>query len=97
MTVATNFRLYRGFEIYALVYPHRPAKPGSAHNYDEGFDAAVRISEPQLDAAEARSRVFRLMSNRPFLSAGDARRASTIYAEHLIDACPPGKTLWDAQ
>lgn len=95
--MTTNFRLYRGFEIYPLVYPHQAARPGFAHNYEDGFDAAVRISEPRLETVEVRSRVFRLTSKRPFESAGDARRASTSYAERLIDECPPGKTLWDAQ
>jgi hypothetical protein len=95
--MTTNFRLYRGLEIYPLVYPHRITKPGFAHNYDEGFDAAVRVREPEQEAVEVRSRVFRLNPEKPFQSAGDARRASISYAERLIDECPPGKTVWDMQ
>ncbi|MGG1948043.1 hypothetical protein AB1286_25105 [Trinickia sp. NRRL B-1857] len=80
-------RLYRGLEVYPLVYPHRATAPGSGHNYDEGFDAAVRIQEPESSGETPRSRVFRVEATRPFQSAGDARRASTAYAEHLIDTC----------
>jgi hypothetical protein len=95
--MTATFRLYRGFEIYPLVYPHTTAKPGFAHNYDDGFDAAVRISESGEGTTSSRSRVFRLGSGSPFKSAGDARRASTTYAERLIDECPPGRTVWDMQ
>ncbi len=95
--MTATFRLYRGFEIYPLVYPHTAAKPGFAHNYDDGFDAAVRIRESSEEAASSRSRVFRLGAERPFKSAGDARRASTTYAERLIDECPAGRTVWDIQ
>ncbi|MFD1560186.1 hypothetical protein ACFSHT_31830 [Paraburkholderia silviterrae] len=92
MTVA--FRLYRGLEIYPLVYPHRPTEPGFGHNYDEGFDASVRIQEGEA-VQDPRSRVFGIAVARPFRSAGDARRASVAYAEHLIDTCLPGQTVLD--
>jgi hypothetical protein len=97
MTIASRSRLYRGYEIYPLVYPHRAALPGFSRNYEEGFDAAVRISEPGFDAGPTRSRVFHVASKRPFDNAGDARRASTSYAEQLIDECRPGQTFWDQQ
>jgi len=84
-------------ELHPLVFPHRAAKPGCAHNYDEGFDAAVRIQETEDAGSVARSRVFRLTVKRPFENAGDARRASIAYAEHLIDACDPNKTVWDSE
>ncbi|MCP3708677.1 hypothetical protein M3I54_17035 [Paraburkholderia sp. CNPSo 3274] len=88
-------RLYRGLEIYPLVYPHRPTAPGSGHNYDEGFDAAVRIREPQELDGSSRSRVFGVAVGRPFTNAGDARRASVAYAEHLIDSCSPDASVLD--
>jgi hypothetical protein len=97
MTIASRSRLYRGYEIYPLVYPHRAALPGFSRNYEEGFDASVRISEPGFDAEPTRSRVFRVTSKKPFDNAGDARRASTSYAEQLIDECSPGQTFWDPQ
>ncbi|HTR05295.1 MAG TPA: hypothetical protein VMJ11_01215 [Paraburkholderia sp.] len=96
--MTTAFRLYRGLEIYPLVYPHRPTEPGFGHNYDEGFDAAVRIQasqEPSEPAGSLRSRVFGLVVDTPFSNAGDARRASIAYAERLIDACSPGETVLD--
>ncbi|PQP09307.1 hypothetical protein C5615_34995 [Burkholderia cepacia] len=39
---AMSMHVYRGFEIYPLIYPHVPAPNGCPHNYDAGFDAAVR-------------------------------------------------------
>lgn len=93
--MTTAFRLYRGLEVYPLVYPRRAAEPGHGHNYDDGFDAAVRIQEPQGVTDVARSRVFRLGVDRPFQSAGDARRASIAYAERLIDTSPKDMTFLD--
>lgn len=95
--MATSFHLYRGLELYPLVYPHRATEPGSGHNYDEGFDAAVRIQEPGSSGEAPRSRVFRLAVTRPFQSAGDARRASTAYAEHLIDTCSQDTNVLDLE
>ncbi len=93
--MTTAFRLYRGLEIYPLVYPHRATEPGCAHNYDEGFDAAVRIQQPASSQGKSRSRVFRLAESKPFQNAGDARRASTAYAERLIDTCPQDTSVLD--
>lgn len=95
--MTTGFRLYRGLEVYPLVYPHRATAPGFGHNYDEGFDAAVRIQEPADAGAITRSRVFRLDVVHPFTSAGDARRASTAYAERLIDNCPQNTSILDPE
>lgn len=97
MTITANLRLYRGFEIYPLVFPHRATQPGLARDYEAGFDAAVRISELASGTLAARSRVFRLDSPKPFENTGDARRASTLYAEQLIDASTGGESLWDVQ
>ncbi|GLU31996.1 hypothetical protein WKR88_07600 [Trinickia caryophylli] len=93
----TGFHLYRGLEVYPLVYPHRATEPGRTRNYDEGFDAAVRIQEPKDSSDAPRSRVFRLAASKPFQSAGDARRASMAYAEHLIDACPSSASVLDSE
>ncbi|TXC84964.1 hypothetical protein FRZ40_30685 [Paraburkholderia azotifigens] len=85
----------QGLEVCPLVYPHVPTRPGFAHDYDGGFDAAVRIREPGEDGLEARSRVFRLHVDTPFSSAGDARRASTAYGKLLIDRSTQGSAIWD--
>jgi hypothetical protein len=95
--MTTAFRLYRGLEVYPLVFPHRATQPGCAHNYDEGFDAAVRILIPGSPEQTQRSRVFKLAVDKPFQNAGDARRASTAYAERLIDTCAQGTTILDLE
>ena len=89
--------LYRGLEVRLLVYPRQRTMAGTGHSYDQGFDAAVRINEPGQKEVEGRSRVFQLKVERGFENIGDARRASTAFAEHLIDACPSGRTIWDAE
>jgi hypothetical protein len=91
--MTTTARFYRGLEIHLLVYPHNATQSGFGHNYDEGFDASVRICEP--DTANPRCRVFHVPGIRPFPSAGDARRASAVYAEHLIDGGGSDHTIWD--
>ncbi|PLZ02166.1 hypothetical protein CY652_12385 [Burkholderia sp. WAC0059] len=95
--MAGNFILYHGLEVHPLVYPRRATRQGFTHNYDEGFDAAVRIQEPDDGTVIPRSRVFRLAVEKPFQNLGDARRASTAYAEHLIDTCPSTTTVWERE
>lgn len=92
--MTTTSRFYRGLEIYPLVYPRQATQTGFGHNYDEGFDASVRISESDTTTDSPRSRVFRVPGVRPFQNAGDARRASAVYAEQLIDGGVSAQTLW---
>ncbi|RQR36766.1 MULTISPECIES: hypothetical protein [unclassified Burkholderia] len=80
-----SMHLYRGFEIYPLIYPHVPAQNGNTHNYDAGFDAAVKICLRGTTDTLTRSETFRLPEHAPFESAGEARRASLRYAEEIID------------
>ncbi|RQS26743.1 hypothetical protein DIE03_22730 [Burkholderia sp. Bp8992] len=80
-----SMHIYRGFEIYPLIYPHVPAPNGSPHNYDAGFDAAVKICLRGTDDTLTRSQTFMLRERRPFDNAGDARRASLRFAEGIID------------
>ncbi len=94
--MTTDFRHYRGLDLQPLVYPHRATTPGSGHNYQEGFDAAVCIREPE-GAPGSRSRVFRLAKDKPFQSAGDARRALMAFAENLIDTLPSSGALWELE
>jgi len=95
--MSVKSRLYRGLEIYPLVFSRRPTVAGRGHDYEEGFDAAVRIQEPAVESLPSRSRVFRLVTQSAYRSAGDARRACTAYAEQVIDNCPPGQAFfeWD--
>ncbi|EEA02486.1 conserved hypothetical protein [Burkholderia sp. H160] len=92
----TTTRHYRGFDISLLVYPHCKTQPGYGHNYEEGFDASIRISDPDAVTDSPRSRLFRVPGKRPFGSAGDARRASVAYAEMLIDGDGSERTIWEA-
>ncbi|ACC74736.1 hypothetical protein PPMP20_29000 [Paraburkholderia phymatum] len=93
--MADGSYVYKGLEVCPLVFPHTPTRAGFAHDYDAGFDAAVRIRERSDNGLEARSRVFRLNVATPFPSAGDARRASTAYGKLLIDGSTQGDTIWD--
>ncbi len=95
--MADGIYLYKGLEVHPLVFPHTPTRAGFAHDYDAGFDAAVRIREPGDEGIEARSRVFRLQVETPFLSAGAARRACTAYGKLLIDKSTPVDTIWDGE
>ncbi|RQR81719.1 MULTISPECIES: hypothetical protein [unclassified Burkholderia] len=80
-----SMHIYRGFEIYPLIYPHVPALDGLPHNYEAGFDAAVKICLRGTTDTLTQSQTFRLVGDGPFDTAGDARRASLRYAEHVID------------
>ncbi|TDQ72063.1 hypothetical protein [Paraburkholderia silvatlantica] len=91
----TTIRRYRGLDISLLVYPHRATEAGSGHNYEEGFDASIRISEPDSGMGKVRSRLFRVPGGRPFLNTGDARRACLAYAEMLIDKGGSDRAIWE--
>ncbi|WP_174993513.1 hypothetical protein [Burkholderia arboris] len=80
-----SMHIYRGFEIYPLIYPHVPALDGCPHNYDAGFDAAVKICLRGTTDTLTQSQTFRLLDDGPFDTAGNARRASLRYAESVID------------
>ena len=91
----TTVRHYRGLDISLLVYPHQATQPGSGRNYEEGFDASIRISEPGSGVDSEKSRLFRVPGKRPFENTGDARRASVAYAEMLIDGSGSGQPIWE--
>jgi hypothetical protein len=80
-----SMHMYRGFEIFPLIYPHAQARDGRAHNYEAGFDVAVKICLRGTDSTVTRSQTFKLLDDSPYSSAGDARRASLRYAEAIID------------
>lgn len=76
---------YRGFEIFPLIYPHAQVEDGRAHDYEAGFDAAVKICLRGTNTTLTRSQTFKLLEDSPYACAGDARRASLRYAEVIID------------
>jgi hypothetical protein len=88
-------RSYRGLEIYPLVYPHTPRGEVGSYHYDAGFDAAVKICRRGSNDSLTTSRVFRVPGVVPFRGAGEARRASTDYAERLIDGKITGESIGD--
>lgn len=87
-----TIRSYRGLEIYPLVYPHQPRGIDGARHYDSGFDASVKISRRGADDSLS-SLVFQVPSRSPFGAAGDARMASTSYAEQVIDGMVAGQSI----
>lgn len=91
--MSDTVRSYRGLEIYPLVYPHKPRGLDGSLHYDAGFDASVRISRRGDDDAVASSRVFAIPSHRPFAGSGEARLASTRYAEQIIDGKVEGESV----
>src|ERR1700733_6883796 len=82
-------RSYRGLEIYPLIYPHKPRGADGSRHYDAGFDAAVKISRRGVDDSTTTSRVYRVPGEGPFSGSGEARPASTRYADGLIEATSP--------
>ncbi|MEX3630179.1 MAG: hypothetical protein VB138_12645 [Burkholderia sp.] len=78
-----GMHFYRGFEIYPLIYPHTESTAGSGRNYDDGFDAAVKIC--LRGETLTYSDTFKLNETPPFMSAGAARRASLKFAQDVID------------
>lgn len=91
--MSNTIRSYRGLEIYPLVYPHEPRGLDGIRHYESGFDAAVRICRRGTDDTMTTSRVFRVPSGTPFGAAGDARIASTSYAERVIDGMVAGQSV----
>lgn len=95
--MTAGFRLYRGLAVYLLVYRHRASKPRSGRNYDEGFNAAVRIPESGSSGNTPRTRVFRLKGTKPFHGDGDAQRVSTACAQNIIDTYSQGTHILDLE
>lgn len=87
-----TIRSYRGFDIYPLIYSHQPRRPDGSRDHGTGFDASVKITRRNGDDV-ADSRVFRVTIGAPFADAGDARRASALFAEQLIDGKIDGQSL----
>jgi hypothetical protein len=85
-------RSYRGFDIYPLIYSHTPRRPDGSRATSSGFDASVKIA--RRDASDnVNSRVFKVIAAAPFNDAGDARRASAVFAEQLIDGKIDGQSV----
>lgn len=88
-------RSYRGFDIYPLIYSHQPRRADGSRDTAGGFDASVKICrrDASSDQTETSGQVFKVTSGAPFADAGDARRASALFAEQLIDGKIAGKSI----
>lgn len=86
-------RTYRGFDIYPLIYSHMPRRPDGSRNHGAGFDASVKICRRDGDEAATEGQVFKVIAGAPFADAGDARRASALFAEQLIDGKIAGQSV----
>lgn len=93
--MSEHARTYRGLEIYPLVYPRIRRGAVGSYDYGDGFDAAVRICRRGTDDTLTASRVFRIPHRAPFGDAGEARKASSDYAERLIDGQVDGQSVRD--
>lgn len=85
-------RSYRGFDIFPLIYSHQPRRPDGSRDYAGGFDASVKICRRENNEA-AEGLVFKVTIGAPFADAGDARRASALFAEQLIDGKIAGQSI----
>ncbi|MGI4985646.1 MAG: hypothetical protein ACRYGL_20315 [Janthinobacterium lividum] len=88
-----TIRSYRGFDIYPLIYSHVPRRPDGSRSHSTGFDASVKICKRDSQDVQTGSKVFRVIAAAPFPDAGDARRASTLFAEQLIDGKIAGQSV----
>lgn len=87
-----TIRSYRGFDIFPLIYSHLPRRPDGSRHHGTGFDASVKIC--RRDAEDStQGQVFKVIAAAPFVDAGDARRASALFAEQLIDGKIEGLSL----
>ncbi|GAB3625326.1 hypothetical protein PTE30175_01519 [Pandoraea terrae] len=75
---------YKGFEIETLVYPQSNGD-GFVSRRDRTYGVAVKISRAVADVTDKTSRVFKLKSQTPFESVGEARRAGDQFGQSIVD------------
>jgi hypothetical protein len=87
--------LYKGFELYPLVFL-RAFKRFDGHSRSaEGYDVAVRVCRIGAAAREGTGRVFRLERSDAFTEFGMARRAARQRGEDIIDGKVDGASVVD--
>lgn len=85
--------IYKGFELYPLVFS-RPFPRFDAHSrYAEGYDVAVRIC--RAGAGPHGSRVFRLQLEDAVSDFGVARRTAYQRGRDIIDGKVNGASVAD--
>jgi hypothetical protein len=87
--------IYKGFELYPLVFS-RVFPHFDAHSrYAEGYDIAVRICRPGAEAGARGSRVFRLQLENAVSDFGMARSAAYQRGRDIIDGKVDGASVAD--
>ena len=84
--------IYKGYDLYPLVFKHDVARVWPERRPDRSFDAAVVICrEGGLPEGE-QARTFRLDAT-PWDNVGAARRGVLRYAEDIINGAVPGQSV----
>ncbi|SMG14144.1 hypothetical protein [Paraburkholderia susongensis] len=87
--------LYKGYELYPLVFARTFNRFDGHSRYAEGYDIAVRICRPGAIATSTASRVFRLNQSHTFSDFGMARRAARQQGKDIIDGKVSGASVND--
>jgi hypothetical protein len=87
--------LYKGFELYPLVFARVFARFDAHSRSAEGYDIAVRICRPGVEAGASGSRVFRLQLENAIPDFGMARGAAYQRGRDIIDGKVDGASVAD--
>jgi hypothetical protein len=87
--------LYKGYELYPLVFARAFNRFDGHSRYAEGYDVAVRICRADTSGATSASRVFRLDRQDVFSDFGIARRAARQQGEDIVDGKVAGASVVD--
>jgi hypothetical protein len=82
-------------EIYPLVCPDIPGGAAGSYDYGVGFNSTVRICRQGTKDTLTASRVFRAPHRGPFDAVDEASKASSNFAERLIDGQVDGQSVRD--
>jgi hypothetical protein len=92
---AHQSHLYKGFELYPLVFAREFKRFDGHTRYAEGYEVAVRICRLDASGATGAGRVFRLVREDVFSDFGMARRAARQQGEDIIDGKVAGASVVD--
>ncbi|MGH8781744.1 hypothetical protein [Paraburkholderia sp.] len=87
--------LYKGFELYPLVFARAFNRFDGHSRYAEGYDVAVRICRQGASGTTGASRVFRLDRQDVFADFGIARRAARQQGQDIVDGKVAGASVGD--
>ncbi|MEA3119085.1 MAG: hypothetical protein QOI13_2355 [Paraburkholderia sp.] len=87
--------LYKGFELYPLVFLRAFKRFDGHPRSAEGYDVAVRVCRVGVLAPVGTGRVFRLEQSDAFTEFGAARRAARQRGEDIIDGKVEGASVVD--